>query len=192
MTHKTKRRITRHRVRPYRQGDLDGLCGIYSIVNAVRAICPEVDGDTAEDMFDVLMQRLLRTEANPATAVTGGIGRKTMTRLITEASAYVLEEFDIRLRAQRLPKNVRHAGNLDRLWVHLHGAISPSRVAILGLGGKHSHWTVAVQVTPHRIRLSDSSRISHLQRQRCTIARAVKQHSIGPQHVFLIERRVAR
>ena len=32
---------------PYRQGDLDGLCGIYSAVNAVRALCPEVSTDDA-------------------------------------------------------------------------------------------------------------------------------------------------
>ena len=44
--------------------------GVYSIVNAVRAICPEVDTATAEHLFDLLMQRLLRTVGNPSTAVT--------------------------------------------------------------------------------------------------------------------------
>jgi hypothetical protein len=192
MTDKTMRRIRRRRVRPYRQGDLDGLCGVYSIVNAVRVICPEVDGDTAEDMFDVLMQKLLRTEDNPSMAVTWGIGRRTMTHLVTEAITYVLDEFDIRLRTQCLPKSVQQVGTLGRLWDHLERTISPRRVAILGLGGKHSHWTVAVKVTPLRIRLCDSDQISFLQRRRCTIARAAKQHSIRPHHVFLIERRHPR
>ena len=54
-----------HARKPFQQGDLDGLCGVYSIVNTVRILCPEVDLETAEYLFDILMQKLLRTAVTP-------------------------------------------------------------------------------------------------------------------------------
>ena len=35
----TRRASRGRRRQPYRQGDLDGFCGVYSAVNAVRALC---------------------------------------------------------------------------------------------------------------------------------------------------------
>ena len=60
---------------PYRQGDLDGLCGVYSIVNAVRALCPELDQDGAEWLFAHLMQALSKQGVDLSIAVASGIGR---------------------------------------------------------------------------------------------------------------------
>ncbi len=39
------------RLRPYRQGRLDGLCGIYALINALRLLCPKLDEDTCERAF---------------------------------------------------------------------------------------------------------------------------------------------
>ena len=53
------KRAARGRLRqPYRQGDLDGLCGVYSAGNAVRALCPEVDDEAAGWIFEALMLAL--------------------------------------------------------------------------------------------------------------------------------------
>ena len=61
------RRAARGRLRqPYRQGDLDGLCGVYSAVNAVRALCPEVDDDAAGCIFEALLLALPKVDADPA------------------------------------------------------------------------------------------------------------------------------
>ena len=92
-----KQRRRRGARRPFKQGDLDALCGVYSVVNAVRILCPEVDTETAKHLFDLLMQKLLRTVGNHTTAVTWGIGRLMLTSLIDEAVTYMLDEFDIRL-----------------------------------------------------------------------------------------------
>ena len=67
--------------------------------------------------------------------------------------------------------------------------VSPKCVAVLGLGGRHSHWTVAVQVTPSQSRLFDCSCTGVLHRKRCTVGKAVCRTAILPVHVFLIARR---
>jgi hypothetical protein len=164
------------------------LCGVYSVVNAVRALCPEVDAETAAYLFDLLMQRVLREAGNPSMAVTWGIGRLMVMRLIGEAATAMLDDFDIRLKVRRLPKPLRQGASRDQLWQALQAAVSPSCVAILGLAGKHSHWTVAAQVTPLSIRLFDSGAMQALPRANCTVGRTLKRHQIPPIHVILIER----
>jgi hypothetical protein len=182
------RRRTKLRLQPYRQGALDGLCGVYSVVNAVRLLCPEADNDTAEHLFDLLTQKLLRTAGNHTTVITWGIGRMLLRSLIDEAITYMFNDFDIRLRARRLPKDLRDGGSRDQLWQALSEVVSPSCVAILGLAGKHAHWTVASTVTPLSIRLFDSGRLQALPRARCTVRKTIKRHQITPRHVVLVER----
>ena len=180
----------RHRPgrRPYQQGDLDGLCGVYSIVNAVRALCPELDHEGAEWLFAHLMQSLSEAGVDLSIAVVSGIGRVELGRLIGAAIAYITEELEIELTVKRLPKALRLSSNLGELWQAFEASLSPDCVAIIGIAGIHSHWTIAAQITPKQVRLYDSGRIAVLRRGLCTVGKAVKRHGIPPKHVFLIER----
>ena len=74
---------------PYRQGDLDGLCGVYSVVNAVRILCPELDQDGAEWLFAHLLQSLSDADVDLSIAVTGGIGRVELARLVRAAIDFI-------------------------------------------------------------------------------------------------------
>ena len=42
MARAARKTPTKRRVEPYAQGDLDCMCAIYTIINAVRALCPEM------------------------------------------------------------------------------------------------------------------------------------------------------
>ena len=112
----TKRAAKGRLRKPYRQGDLDGRCGVYSAVNAVRYLCPEVDGDTASWLFEALMNSLPQVEANPATTVTWGVGRRQLAHLIKRAIAHLDDELDIRLTVTRMPDRLRQTRNLDDLY----------------------------------------------------------------------------
>jgi len=46
-------------MKPYRQGALDGLCGVYSIINAVR-IVNGIDDEDSEDLFQAIISYLDR------------------------------------------------------------------------------------------------------------------------------------
>ena len=41
MARAARKTPTKRRVEPYAQGDLDCMCAIYTIINAVRALCPD-------------------------------------------------------------------------------------------------------------------------------------------------------
>ena len=37
--------MSRRRFKAYRQGRLDGLCGVYALISALRLLCPKLDED---------------------------------------------------------------------------------------------------------------------------------------------------
>lgn len=45
-------------IEPYCQGDLDGLCGLYAIINALCALCPEIDEELATTLFRHLARHM--------------------------------------------------------------------------------------------------------------------------------------
>ena len=175
-------------IHPYQQGQLDGLCGVYSIVNAVRVLCPELSKDNFECLFDHLMQSLPRLGADASTTVAGGIGQRVFTALLKEAIAELAAECDVSMTCRRLPKKFRHSAKLGGLFRKLENTLSPTCVAVLGMDGTHNHWTVAVNATQSRIKLFDSSKMSVLRRSDCTIGKAVNRTGISMSHVFLVER----
>jgi hypothetical protein len=56
---KSKDNVKEFPMRPYRQGALDGLCGVYSIINALRLIGTTSDG-LGEEFCDRLFTAILR------------------------------------------------------------------------------------------------------------------------------------
>ena len=186
---RVNRRVRRRRDRrAYKQGDLDGLCGVYSVVNAVRALCPELDQEGAQWLFAHLLQAMSDAGVDVCAAVTGGIARGELSRLIKVAIAHIDEELEIRLTVKRLPKALRQTSNLGQLWQAFEASLSSECVAIIGIAGIHSHWTIATQVTAKQVRLYDSGRIAMLRRGHCTVGKAVNRHGISAKHVFLIAR----
>ena len=175
---------------PYRQGDLDGLCGIYSAINAVRALSPEIDVDDACWLFDHLVQHLPKA-GGTAGAVANGIDCGVEGRLLLKAARYMADEHDIDLTVRRLPTGVRRAGSIDLLWAALAKALAPTCVAVIGLEGRHSHWTVAAAATPRAIRLYDSGNIAQLRRRDCTVRKTANRVRLSPAQVFLVRRRDA-
>ena len=107
--------------------------------DAVRALCPEVDDDAAGWIFEALLLALPKVDADPASTVSWGVGRRQLEHLLKKAIGYVGDELDIRLTVARLPDRLRRTRNLDALWGWLGRRVSPKCVAVLGLGGRHSH-----------------------------------------------------
>ena len=51
---------SKRRVKPYAQGDLDSMCGIYAIINSFRALCREISWDISAQLFQRLVGSLKR------------------------------------------------------------------------------------------------------------------------------------
>ena len=179
----------RRGLRPFHQGELDGLCGVYAVINAVRALCPELTADDAAWIFGSLISVLAKAGTDAVEATTYGIERAEVGRLLRWTRAHVLDEYGVGLTVRRLPRPLRHQVGLATLWQALARAITPSSVAVLGLAGRQSHWTVAIGVTPRQIRLFDSCKMRVLHRRHCRAGRANLRNGISAPCVFIIKRR---
>ena len=49
--------VTKRAVKPLKQGELDGLCGVYSIINAAKYLFPR-DQIDLEDLFAFILTKI--------------------------------------------------------------------------------------------------------------------------------------
>ena len=66
---------SKRRVKPYAQGDLDSMCGIYAIINAFRALCREITWDISTQLFQRLVRCLKRHTKQAHFPILFGTGR---------------------------------------------------------------------------------------------------------------------
>src|SRR4051794_10832705 len=154
------------RLKPYRQGRLDGLCGVYALINALRLLCPRLDEDACEAVFCALIKARTRQAASPLAVIADGLSRRELLKLIDPWQRFVREELGIRLTVTRLKVSEL---SLRGIWQGLCQALDSKSVAILGLDGIERHWTVAYAATPRTLRVADSSGLRTIVRSQCTV-----------------------
>lgn len=143
-------------LRPFRQGDLDSLCGLYAIVNAVRK-CTSTARVTDRD-WKLLFNHLVaddRRELDAGDAVTIGIFNKPLWRRAKAACVYC-RRFGFDLEATR-PFRLKEWRRLDLPNWLAEQAARPTVAVVLGLTVPWDHWTVLNRVGQHYVTLFDSS-----------------------------------
>src|SRR3954462_15488011 len=90
------------RLNPYRQGRLDGLCGLYALINTLRLLCPRLDEDACERVFCALIKARARQTASPLAVISHGLSRRELLRLIDPWRRMVRKKLGIRLKVERL------------------------------------------------------------------------------------------
>src|SRR3954468_21713233 len=90
------------RLTPYRQGRLDGLCGTYALVNALRLLCPRLDEDACEAAFCALIKTRARQTASPLAVISHGLSRRALVQLLDPWRRFVAKTLGIKLTVERL------------------------------------------------------------------------------------------
>src|SRR3954468_21089581 len=154
------------RLQPYRQGRLDGLCGVYALINALRLLCPRLDEEAWEAAFCALIRARARQASSPLAIISGGLSRRELLRLIGPWQRFAAREFGITLSVSRLKVS---EPSLRGLWRGLCRALDGQSVAIVGLDGIERHWTVGYAITERTLRVADSCGLQMIFRSQCTI-----------------------
>lgn len=175
------------KLKPFSQGDLDGLCGIYSVVNAIRLLCPETRKEQSGELFSALIARLRKEGRPPNEFVSRGIEATELWRLVRTAQRFMKGEFGVRIAAQPL-KLHRHRRRYEEMWLTLKAVLNDQAVAIIGLSGLHGHWTVAYRASDKAAHLFDSDNLKLLFRSRCSLDDRKTMHWIGPEDVVFLQR----
>jgi hypothetical protein len=156
---------------PYQQGDLDGLCGVYAIVNAIRRLRPSLTEPQAEALFAHLMRAVRSLDNGRAAIAKSGLTYSQLRSLIEAARQHMRKVHQIELVVHNVPEDVRRSWSVAALWRLIGRHVSGHRVVLLGIAGRHDHWTLAVGITQGQITLYDSGNLRVLRRSLCAVRR---------------------
>jgi hypothetical protein len=172
-------------LKPYEQGGLSSLCGIYSIVNAMRII-RGLNNDDSKELF-AQITHYLEENKNLAVSLTSGIS-------ITVIGSIFKDVIGERLN-RAIPFHKRPNVRIGEFWTEMKRFLDEERskeekrVILLSLGGEHEHWTLTHRMSNKRIILFDSIGLKHLDRRNCTTRKTSsgRRHLIHPTQTYFLK-----
>jgi hypothetical protein len=169
-------------MKPYFQGALDGLCAIYSIVNAARIVAG-INEEESRDLFKRTIVHLEKTN-DLSVVLTEGIGLK-------EIGGILRDVVGDKILNRSMPFKHHPDTPLDVFWQAMKAFLEESdkRSILIGLGGPvWDHWTIVHSITSKQIRFFDSHRLRRLDRNRCTTTKVTssRPHMLCPTHTYFL------
>ncbi|MBB4143122.1 hypothetical protein [Rhizobium rhizoryzae] len=149
------------------QGKLDGLCGVYSIINGIGLIETRRMSEEDRRHLFVYLVDLLDDGRGIGTIVQSGISFRNLGKLIDVASRLRRSKTRKVVRRQTAMKQIPR--DIDEFWDVLgdHVDTAQGRTVILGMSGKYEHWTVVKSISARRMELHDSDGLIQLDKARC-------------------------
>ncbi len=144
---------------PFRQGYLDSLCGIYSILNADKVINNPTK-EESELLFNNII-RFLSKKRILRDIIIEGSDHKTISKIMDNV---VVDRIPLRM------SNKKSLFSIDEWWKYSQEFLSEklNRAVIVSIGGKDSHLTVANKITNKRMFLLDSNWREFIKKDDCT------------------------
>lgn len=153
------------RLRPYLQGNLDSLCGIYALINGIRwALRNELvsaKGEHWEELFRKLTDHAIKSRGH-LELVNDGLSLYGMIALTHVAQDHMREYHNIEVVMRRpfaLRRPLEAMESVNTISDHL----AQSNTAVLAaVYGTLNHWCVIKVLDEQHAHLFDSDRQSHL------------------------------
>ena len=169
-------------MKPYEQGALDGLCAVYSIVNATRIISGLGEEESKELFKEIILY--LEETMDLSHILISGIGLKTIGGILGDVVGD-------RIRHRSMPFKQYPDTPLDTFWAEMMGFLNGGgpRAILIGLGGPAwDHWSIVESITEKQIRFFDSYKLKRLNRSRCATIRSTssRPHLLCPTHTYFL------
>ncbi len=169
-------------MRPYLQGALDGLCAIYSIVNAARIIS-DITEEESRRLFNQILVYLEDRE-DLSRALTEGIGLNTVGSILRDVA-------NGRIPDRNMPFKHRPETSLDDFWSEMISFLEKGgkKAILIGVGGRlWDHWSIVHAISDRQVYFFDSHKLKSLKRSRCTTIRptAARPHLLCPTHTYFL------
>jgi hypothetical protein len=169
-------------MRPYLQGALDGLCAIYSIVNAARIIS-DIGEEDSKNLFKQILDYLEKS-ADLGRVLSEGIGLNTVGSILRDVA-------NGRIPERNMPFKHRPETSLDEFWSEMMAFLDggSKRAILIGVGGRMwDHWSIVHAISDRQVYFFDSHKLKSLNRSRCTTVRptAKRPHLLCPTHTYFL------
>lgn len=149
-----------------KQGDLDSLCGVYSVVNAF-SILLNLDKKGRESLFKHLIA-VLEDEERTVGAITGGTTKWEIELLVLAAIDYSMIIHNKKVGLLHLFKSGKGV-TIETFWTKLEAFFKTHETCsvIVGMVGRYDHWTCVKKMTPKTMIVDDSVGVRHIRKSKC-------------------------
>jgi hypothetical protein len=173
-------RSLRSKIQPYRQGELDGLCGLYALINGIRLATCDQTSEFDHDVWRNLLEALL-SETDLAKAavevVARGIDFRALYELAKAAQRHMAANHRVEVTITRgLRAEVQCLDTVLNCLAVL--SIQARTAVLMELTGRMRHWTVVAGVGRKSLKLLDSSGVHRAHITSCRL-KCEWDHNVG-------------
>lgn len=167
----------------WQQGHFDGLCGVYSTINAVNYLDHTFGEDDCAAFFEFLIKA--GGDLFPV-ALYEGLNFYPLVGIIEKAIKHLAPRMKIEMK---LPFLQHEAATLDAYLGALRPMIDePHSCCIVGLGEPWGHWTVIKQVLPKSVAFHDSYGIKRWPRTAMSLETGTEATQVCYHQSILLKR----
>jgi hypothetical protein len=159
-------------LKPIRQGDFDGLCTVYSVLNALQWLLPKArDVTYLTGLFEKIIGPVYTIKQ-----VRDGAEEPELLKVFRFVQKQVAADFNVDIELTVLADGEANFKRPDQAIQSMFGQ-SDDGVILFGFEGLDSHWTVARGVTTDEVILFDSWEYVTFDRRKFVWASRVKDIS---------------
>lgn len=186
LKHTRPQKIKDSSAKPERQGSLDGLCGVYCIINAIN-YAANLSQKQRSGLFKQLIN-VVKKSYGVDKCILHGTNKKLLLAMFQTAQDYLLRKHGINIEFTPLFKPKSQLSKKYYLASLANLLNSKKRILIVELSGVHEHWTCVTSVTAKTIKLLDSDGLTHLKTTHCRVSSKTnnKHHFLNPNRTWCV------
>lgn len=170
--------------KPLDQGDLDGFCGLYSIINAITLLFPAAMSQAKRDQVFKVLAKAIAKHRWPSPIWDGTT--ETDVRAMLEAASLSLKK-SFRWEQPFRRQYFSHFEEFSReLGWRIKG---DDAFAIVGISKPWEHWTCAHRLTPHEMIMTDSCHVKQIPLAKCGLAGDGTDYEFDYKQTFTLMKR---
>ncbi len=167
----------------YQQGDLDLLCGVYSLLNIIQLLRPQRMAQSKKLFYKVLRFLEKSKSQKLSKVITTGLKFNDIKQLL---NTFLPSEN----LCWEMPFNKAVEPEMDQYWNTLMQLLDSNQAScvLIRLTGVHNHWTIVKAINEKTMTLHDSSKLFRINRRSCCIHSDEnnKSNELWPKQTVLI------
>lgn len=155
---------------PYKQGYLDGLCGLYSAVNAISSIL-ELEHEDCRKLFTIGLDHI-DSHTNLKKVILDGMSIKMVTGVLSSYKPQI-RDWGWKLTISHFATDcyrITDLANHMRRWL-----TEENQCIIVGLSGRIDHWTCIFKTFNKIIKFIDSADLKQIHIQKITTGKGTRE-----------------
>lgn len=172
--------------RPLKQGNLDGLCGVYAVINAINSLLPDTKDCSMNELFAICINKL-DNRTNLAKTILHGMSIHMIKEMLNDCKKFINEYTNYQLEYEFLTNNRRR---INAVINDIKNDLNYSNTAVLvGVAGPgFRHWTTITKNFDDKIKFHDSDGLGKISISELTSGKrtASKEYNIQPDEIISI------